>query len=76
MADYKPMLEVVLLLVRTYITPTGMVESQDEISLVVDKILKLMLGILSGLHNYNDKSIISECAFQWAPIFKLQSSRY
>lgn len=70
------MLELVLLLVRTYVTPSGMIKSQEEISLVVDKILKLMLGILNGLRYYKEKSIISECAFQWAPIFKLQSSRY
>lgn len=70
------MLELVLLLVRMYITPSGMIKSQDEISLVIDKILELMLGILKGLHGYNDKSIISECALQWAPIFKLRSLRY
>ncbi|XP_054807809.1 U3 small nucleolar RNA-associated protein 20 isoform X1 [Prosopis cineraria] len=72
--DYKPMLELVLLLVRMYITTSGMIKSQDDISLVIDRILKLMLGILNGLRGYIDKSLISECALQWAPVFKLQSS--
>ncbi|KAJ1404603.1 Down-regulated-in-metastasis protein [Sesbania bispinosa] len=69
-SDYKPMLELVLLLVRTFITPHGVTESQE----VVDKILKLMLATLDGLCSYS-KSMISECALQWAPIFKLRSSR-
>ncbi|XP_028759690.1 small subunit processome component 20 homolog isoform X2 [Neltuma alba] len=72
--DYKPMLELVLLLVRNYIKPSGVIESQDEIPLVVDEILKLMLCILNGLRGCNDKSVISECALQWSPIFKLRSS--
>ncbi|KAL2332603.1 hypothetical protein Fmac_013816 [Flemingia macrophylla] len=67
-SDYKPMLELVLLLVQTYIKPHGVIESQEDIYLV-DKILKLMLAILKGLCNSND-SMISECAFRWAPVFK------
>ncbi|KAJ1406609.1 Down-regulated-in-metastasis protein [Sesbania bispinosa] len=68
-SDYKPMLELVLLLVRTFITPHGVTESQE----VVDKILKLMLATLDGLCSYS-KTVISECALQWAPVFKLRSS--
>ncbi|RDY00034.1 Small subunit processome component 20-like protein, partial [Mucuna pruriens] len=73
MSDYKPMLELVLLLVQTFVKPYGVIESQQDVYLVVDKILKLMLAILKGLHNCNN-SMISECAFQWAPIFKSGSS--
>ncbi|KAK7331456.1 hypothetical protein VNO77_25681 [Canavalia gladiata] len=72
-SDYKPMLELVLLLVQTFITPYGVIESQEDPYLVVDKILKLMLAILRGLSNCSN-SMISECACQWAPIFKSQSS--
>ena len=68
------MLELVRLLVRTFIIPSGFIESQEEIYLVVDKILELMLAILNGLCSYNT-SMISECALQWAPIFKSGSSR-
>ncbi|XP_045811204.1 small subunit processome component 20 homolog isoform X1 [Trifolium pratense] len=72
-SDYKLMLELILLLVRSYITPLGVTESQDDTCLVVDKILKLMLATLDGLCSCN-KSMISECATQWAPIFKSRSS--
>lgn len=63
------MLELVLLLVQTFIKPCGVIDSQEDIYLVVDKILKLMLAILKGLCNCNT-SMISECAFKWAPIFE------
>ncbi|RHN69146.1 hypothetical protein MtrunA17_Chr3g0121561 [Medicago truncatula] len=72
-SDYKPMLELVLLLVRSYITPLGVTESQEDICLV-DRILKLMLATLDGLCSDSNKSMISECATQWAPIFKSRSS--
>ncbi|XP_057754877.1 uncharacterized protein LOC130974144 isoform X1 [Arachis stenosperma] len=73
-SDYKPMLELVRLLVRTFIAPDGFVESQEDLHLVVNEILELMLVILSGLCSYNP-STISECALQWDPIFKSGSSR-
>lgn len=67
--DYKPMLELVLLLVQTFIKPDGVIEPPEDIYLVVDKILKLMSAILKGLCNCNSP-MISDCAFQWAPVFK------
>lgn len=70
------MLEIVGLLVRTYIMPSGITMADEHISEVVDKILQLMLCILSGLHSYNDMSTISGCSLQWAPVFDLQKSRY
>ncbi|XP_058732408.1 U3 small nucleolar RNA-associated protein 20-like isoform X2 [Vicia villosa] len=72
-SDYKPMLELVLLLVRSYITPFGVAKSQEDTCLVVDEVLILMLATLDGLCSYS-KSMISECASQWAPIFKSRSS--
>ncbi|XP_058734295.1 uncharacterized protein LOC131606025 [Vicia villosa] len=71
-SDYKPMLELVLLLVRSYITPFGVAKSQEDTCLVVGEISILMLATLDGLCNYS-KSMISECATQWAPIFKSRS---
>ena len=68
------MLELILLLMRSYITPLGVTESQEDICLV-DRILKLMLATLDGLCSDSNKSMISECATQWAPIFKSRSSR-
>ncbi|CAJ1855304.1 unnamed protein product [Sphenostylis stenocarpa] len=71
--DYKPALKLAVRLVQTFIKPYGVIDSQEDIHLVVDIILKLMLAILKGLCNCNT-SMISECAIQWAPIFKLRSS--
>lgn len=73
MADYKPMLELVLLLVRSYITPLGVTKSQED-TCFVGEVLNLMLATLDGLCSYS-KSMIPDCASQWAPIFKSQSSR-
>ncbi|KAL5061396.1 hypothetical protein RYX36_033000 [Vicia faba] len=72
-SDYKPMLELVLLLVRSYITPLGVAKSQEDTCLVVDEVLNLMLATLDGLCSYS-QSMISGCASQWAPIFKSRSS--
>ncbi|MED6178373.1 hypothetical protein PIB30_107019, partial [Stylosanthes scabra] len=72
-SDYKPMLELVRLLVGTFIKPDGFVESQEDLHLVVNEILELMVIILNGLCSYNS-SMISQCALQWAPVFKSRSS--
>ncbi|CAL0327253.1 unnamed protein product [Lupinus luteus] len=70
-SDYEPLLELVREIVQTFITPGG-IESQKDSHLVIDKILKLMLAILNGLYSCS-KLMISHCALQWAPIFKLRS---
>ncbi|KAI5438133.1 hypothetical protein KIW84_024033 [Lathyrus oleraceus] len=71
-SDYKPMLELVLLLVRSYIPPLVVTKSQEDICFV-GEVLNLMLATLDGLRGYS-KSTIPDCASQWAPIFKSQSS--
>ncbi|XP_062008273.1 U3 small nucleolar RNA-associated protein 20 [Rosa rugosa] len=73
-SDYKQMLEIVGVLVRTYIIPSGIQMGEEHLSEVVDKIFQLMLSILSGLHTYNDLSTIFGCSLQWAPVFDLQKS--
>lgn len=76
LTDYKQMLEIVGLLVRTYIIPSSVRMGEEHLSEVVDKIFQLMLCILSGLHTYNDFSMIAGCSLQWAPVFDLSKSRY
>ncbi|CAK8567091.1 unnamed protein product [Lathyrus sativus] len=71
-SDYRPMLELNHLLVRSYITPLGVAKSQED-TCFVDEVLNLMLATLDGLCSYSI-SMIPECASQWAPIFKSQSS--
>ncbi|ONI16066.1 hypothetical protein PRUPE_3G077100 [Prunus persica] len=73
-SDYQQMLEIVGLLVRTFIMPSGITMAKEHSSDVVDKVLQLMLSILSGLHSYNDMSTISSCSLQWAPVFDLKNS--
>ncbi|KAI5337169.1 hypothetical protein L3X38_016438 [Prunus dulcis] len=73
-SDYQQMLEIVGLLVRTFIMPSGITMAEEHSSDVVDKVLQLMLCILSGLHSYNDMSTISSCSLQWAPVFDLKNS--
>lgn len=55
--------------------PSGVTMAKEHSSDVVDKVLQLMLSILSGLHSYNDMSTISSCSLQWAPVFDLKNSR-
>ncbi|XP_048334306.2 uncharacterized protein LOC107422300 isoform X3 [Ziziphus jujuba] len=74
-SDYQPMLDALDLLLRTLILPTGILIEEDNLLQVLDKVLQLMLCILSGLHNHNDMSTISACSLQWAPVFGLKNSR-
>ncbi|RVW99796.1 hypothetical protein CK203_029213 [Vitis vinifera] len=72
-SDYQPMLELVRLLVRTFIIPSNIVVAEDHLSEIVDKVLQLMLCILDGLHISNDMSTISSLSSQWAPAFELRN---
>ncbi|KAJ7955379.1 Small subunit processome component 20-like protein [Quillaja saponaria] len=72
--DYRPMLELVLLLVETYVMTSVTRVEKDDLSEVIDKMLQLMLCILDGLHSCDNISAISECSLRWAPIFKLRNS--
>ncbi|CAL2245681.1 unnamed protein product [Prunus armeniaca] len=73
-SDYQQMLEIVGLLVRTFVMPSGITMAKEHSSDVVDKVLQLMLSIISGLHSYNDMSTLSSCSLQWAPVFDLKNS--
>lgn len=73
--DYKPMLELVDLLVMKFAT-TPSLPVDDDLSSIIDTILQLMLVILEGLKNSEDFLCISGCSLRWAPIFQLNNSRY
>ncbi|GAV59009.1 LOW QUALITY PROTEIN: DRIM domain-containing protein, partial [Cephalotus follicularis] len=72
--DYQQMLELVELLVRKFIMPSGVVKGENILSEVVDKVPHLMLCILDGLHLSNNMSIVSGCSLQWAPVFQIRNS--
>lgn len=73
-SDYRPMVDVLTLLLETWILPSGITMNEDHLPKIFDKVLELMLCTLDVLHNYDDMSTISECSLQWAPIFELRSS--
>ncbi|XP_038874757.1 LOW QUALITY PROTEIN: small subunit processome component 20 homolog [Benincasa hispida] len=71
--EYKPMLELVDLLVLKFAT-TPSLPMEGDLSIIVDTILQLMLVILEGLQSSEDTLCISGCSLRWAPIFQLNSS--
>lgn len=73
--DYKPMLELVDLLVMKFATTPSLL-MEDCLSRIIDTILQLMLVILKGLQSSEDSLCISGCSLRWAPIFRLNSRRY
>lgn len=70
------MLEVISLLVQTYIVPSSTLEALNPASELVDKILSLMLCVVDGLHKTNNLSALSCTSLQWAPVFDLRNKRY
>lgn len=74
--DYKQMLQLVNLLVQTFVMPHLAVEVVDQSSEIIDKILKLMLCILDGLCNPNTKMDLMDLSSQWGPVFDLRNHRY
>nr|GLL39955.1 small subunit processome component 20 homolog [Ipomoea trifida] len=72
-SDYQPMLEVISLLVQTYIVPSSTLEALNPASELVDKILSLMLCVVDGLHKTNNLSALSCTSLQWAPVFDLRN---
>ncbi|GAB4851882.1 hypothetical protein Ancab_031281 [Ancistrocladus abbreviatus] len=72
--DYKPMLELVRLLVQTYTIPSSIVKAEGQSSEVISRVLQLMLSILDGLHNINDLAAISSVALLWSPAFQWRNS--
>lgn len=73
--DYRPMLELVDVLICAFIMPSKNFKDVDHSVEVVDKVLQLMLCILNGLQGANDMDTITDCSLQWAPAFGLKNSR-
>ncbi|GMH20278.1 hypothetical protein Nepgr_022119 [Nepenthes gracilis] len=72
--DYKPMLELVALLVQTYILPSSIGNAEDQTGEAVKRILQLMSCTLDGLQSLNEVRAISSIALLWAPTFELRNS--
>ncbi|KAL2508708.1 ARM repeat superfamily protein [Forsythia ovata] len=71
--DYKRMLQLVGLLVQTFVMPHLAVEAVDQSSEIIDKILELMLCILDGLCNPKNKLDLMGLSSQWGPVFDLRN---
>lgn len=72
--DYKPVVQLVKLLVETYVTPCSL-EAENPSAELTDKILHLLLCVLDGLYHSNDLSTLSHVSIQWAPVFNLRNTR-
>lgn len=72
--DYKPVVQLVKLLVETYVTPCSP-EAENPSAELTDKILHLLLCVLDGLYHANDLSTVSHVSIQWAPVFNLRNTR-
>ncbi|KAH9620789.1 hypothetical protein KSS87_018169 [Heliosperma pusillum] len=72
-SDYKPLLDLVALLVQTFIVTTTVGKAEGEGSEVADNILKLMLCILDGLYSSHVLDTLPRVASQWAPAFQLRT---
>lgn len=70
------MLQLIQLIVQTYILPYPIVKAIDQTSIIVEKVLQSMLCILDGLYRANNISALSSVSMQWAPVFDLRNKRY
>ncbi|KAL3329329.1 hypothetical protein AABB24_036434 [Solanum stoloniferum] len=72
-SDYQGVLQLIQLLVQTYILPYPNVKAIDQTSNIVDKVMQSMLCILDGLYRANNISTLSSVSMQWAPVFDLRN---
>lgn len=72
-SDYQGVLQLIQLLVQTYILPYPTVKETDQTSNIVDKVMQSMLCILDGLYRANNISTLSSVSMQWAPVFDLRN---
>lgn len=70
------MLEVVDLIMQKFVLTSGIENTEDHSSEVVDKLLQLMLCIVDGLCLADNGSVMSHVSVQWTPVFELRNSRY
>ncbi|KAI8538103.1 hypothetical protein RHMOL_Rhmol09G0076200 [Rhododendron molle] len=74
LCDYQLMLEVVDVIMQKFVLTSGIVNSEDHFSEVVDKLLQLMLCIVDGLCLADNGSVMSHVSVQWTPVFELRNS--
>ncbi|KAM3327222.1 small subunit processome component 20 isoform X1 [Capsicum chacoense] len=72
-SDYQGVLQLIQLLVQTYILPYPNVKAIDQTSNIIDKVMQSMLCILDGLYRANNISTLSSVSMQWAPVFELRN---
>ncbi|KAK1435340.1 hypothetical protein QVD17_01101 [Tagetes erecta] len=75
--EFEQVLELVKLLIETFIMPSSMQkageQSYEEVS---DEILSLLLCILDGLHSGTHVGALSKLSMQWAPIFEMRNRSF
>ncbi|KAK9072479.1 hypothetical protein SSX86_008913 [Deinandra increscens subsp. villosa] len=75
--DFEQVLELVKLLIETFIMPSSMQKDGDQsYDEVVDKLLSLMLCILDGLHSGTHVGALAKLSMQWAPIFEMRNKSF
>ncbi|KAI3823108.1 hypothetical protein L1987_04536 [Smallanthus sonchifolius] len=75
--EFEQVLELVKLLIETFITPSSMQKAGDQsYEEVVDKILSLMLCILDVVHSGTHVGALAKLSMQWAPIFEMRNKSF
>lgn len=74
--EFEPVLELVKLLIDTFIMPSHTLKADDQSSEVIDNILQLMLCVLDGLHRGNHDASLTELSMQWVPIFEMRNRSF
>ncbi|KAL9232759.1 hypothetical protein vseg_007829 [Gypsophila vaccaria] len=75
-SDYKPLLDLVGLLVQAFMVKTSVDNAEGQGSEVADKILELMLCILDGLYSSHMLDVLPRISAQWAPAFQFRTSMF
>ncbi|XP_047333762.1 small subunit processome component 20 homolog [Impatiens glandulifera] len=73
LSDFKPFLQLIEVLIRKFIMPSGICKPDDQPE-VVNEVLQLMRCILDGLHLSSNMQIIYSLSNDWSPVFKLRNS--
>ncbi|KAK6117565.1 hypothetical protein DH2020_048693 [Rehmannia glutinosa] len=71
--DYEAMVELVGLLVPTFVIPHLTMKIVDTHPEVIDKVLQLMLCVIGGLSSSKNMPALLRVSSQWEPVFNLRS---
>ncbi|KAL8239479.1 hypothetical protein R6Q59_016046 [Mikania micrantha] len=75
--EFEQVLELVKLLIETFIMPSSMQKTGDQLYMeLIDNILSLMLCILDGLHSDTHARVLAELLMQWDPIFEMRNKSF